>query len=431
MRRHSFALLLALAPSLVHAQAPDRAARAAWLQANAVPVRSVDPADTDFSDLAAFGKMIGDARIVMLGEQSHGDGTVFHAKTRLIKYLHEQLGFDVLAVESGLYDVQKAWELLQMGEEPVSAIRRGMFGIWTRSEQVLPLMDYVGQRAKTARPLVMAGFDSQLTASSSRDFWVSDLLTFLYTHNVALPASWTAARPVLDSLIMGRYYQSKATEEQQKVFFAVIDSITARVATLPVSDTATLFWQQNLRSIRAHATFNFVFEPNPPAFKASDNNGRDVQMAENLIWLAERRYPGKKIIVWAATFHNIRNPTTVGEPGFYEGLRTMGHVAWEKLGEQIYNLGFVASEGKLGPWSAQTKRDVPVPSPESLDGLLASTTHDLAILDFRNLPPGGEWLRSPLVSGPLGYSPMSADWTRVLDGVMYTRVMTPSTPATR
>src|SRR4051812_15253729 len=76
-----------------------RDARIAWLQANSAPLRSIDPADTDFADLEPLARAIGDARIVMLGEQTHGDGATFLAKCRLVHFLHERLGFDVLSFE--------------------------------------------------------------------------------------------------------------------------------------------------------------------------------------------------------------------------------------------------------------------------------------------------------------------------------------------
>src|SRR6516162_207942 len=121
-------------PTYVRAQdAPDREARIAWLKKHAIALRSIDPSDEDFTDLEPLRKVIGDARVVQLGEQSHGDGATFHAKARLIKFLHQKMGFDVLAFESGLYDCRKAWALLKGGMEAHEAVSHGVFGIWTRS----------------------------------------------------------------------------------------------------------------------------------------------------------------------------------------------------------------------------------------------------------------------------------------------------------
>src|SRR6185436_2699846 len=111
-------------------------ARVRWLADHATPIRSVDPADDDFRDLEPLRKSLQGVRVVMLGEQDHGDGTTFLAKTRMIRFLHERMGFDVLAFESGLYDCAKVWERLQAGEPAQTAVPRGVFAIWTRSREV-------------------------------------------------------------------------------------------------------------------------------------------------------------------------------------------------------------------------------------------------------------------------------------------------------
>lgn len=69
-----------------------RRLRVRWLAENASPVRSIAPEDEDFSDLAPLAAALGDARVVMLGEATHGDGETFRAKARLVRFLHRELG---------------------------------------------------------------------------------------------------------------------------------------------------------------------------------------------------------------------------------------------------------------------------------------------------------------------------------------------------
>jgi erythromycin esterase len=56
-------------------------------------------------DLESLRELIADMRIVLLGEQTHGDGATFDAKVELIKFLHDELGFDIVAFESPLYGI--------------------------------------------------------------------------------------------------------------------------------------------------------------------------------------------------------------------------------------------------------------------------------------------------------------------------------------
>lgn len=407
---------------------PGRAVRVEWLQTNSIPIRTIAPADTNFSDLAALGAAIGNSRVVMLGEQSHGDGPVFLMKTRLIKYLHERMNFDVLAFESGLYDMKQAWDFMQKGEDPLIAARRGIFGVWSGSEQLLPLLDYVGERSKTNRPLELAGFDSQISVPARAASWLPDCVAFLNEHHIdtlQVP-QWTDSRALLDSLLrFGFLTNNVPSLERQTMLLTALDTLVRRVGALASSDVNTMFWKQNLKSVRALAPYVFAAVANNPT--NANFNLRDAQMAENLLWLARTRYPSRKIIVWAASAHNLR---TAPEVKYYEGLRTMGSIYAKEMGTESYNIAFVASEGSAGRWF-QNSATLPRVHSESIEGLWAATTHNVAMVDFRGLPADGSWLRGKLLSGPLGFSQMATNWTNAFDALIYTRVMSPSTKASR
>jgi erythromycin esterase len=117
----------------------DDSEKIQWIKKNGIPIRSTHPDDADFSDLMPLVDKIGDARVVLLGEQSHGDGTVFLMKARLVRFLHEVMGFDVMAWESGLYDCREMDAALRSDMPLQEAIQRGIFGIWHVSQQVPPV----------------------------------------------------------------------------------------------------------------------------------------------------------------------------------------------------------------------------------------------------------------------------------------------------
>ncbi len=132
-----------------------------------MPVR-IDTNDEDFSDLELLREILANVRVVQLGEQTHGDGTTFEAKVRLIKFLHRDMGYSVLAFESGLYDCAAAWKATVNGDDPQRVARRSVFGLWSQSRQVSPLWSYMASTARSQHPLELAGFDSQFTGEMSR-----------------------------------------------------------------------------------------------------------------------------------------------------------------------------------------------------------------------------------------------------------------------
>lgn len=386
-----------------------RDARVEWLATHATPIRSIDPADDDYTDLEALRKTLAGARVVLLGEQNHSDGPTFLAKTRLIRFLHERMGFDVLAFESGVYDCEKAWEHLKAGEPAREAVPRGVFPIWTKSREVQPLIDYLGREAKGAHPLELAGVDCQLTGTAPEEFLIADLHAQGFAD--------ARVESILKGLMTSRWENDREPRPpvaEQQAFHKTIDAWRAAAKTP--------FWRQVLTDIGVFADVEWTTNLKDDAKSAAI---RDRRMGENLVWLARERYPNRKIIVWAATFHNARNVRQVDAAeaktrNFYAIDTPMGEVAKNALGDQLYSLGFTSYEGEFARLWEKTAHPLPPVSRDSFEDLCARAGLTNAVIDFHHAP---RWLRTRMLAQILGHTEHRADWTRVVDGVVFLKRM--------
>ncbi len=411
--------------------------KVAWLGQHAVRLRSIDPADDDFSDLQPLKQVLGEARMVLLGEISHADGGTFLARTRLIRFLHQVMGFDVLAFESGLYDCAKAWELMQAGDDARRAFQGGVFSIWAASEQVQPLVDYLGTGARSDNPLVLVGFDNQFTGSLSSTYLAGDLTAFL--QNLGLPAQdragWADLVAILDDLTQGAYQAGRKlvpVEAERSRFLETLKVLDADIRSMTDrSDRRAAFWIQVLENTASYA--RSLWTALDTHNLTTSSQMRDEQMGRNLVWLAEAYYPEHKIVVWAASIHVARNLNRIEVPDpqvqeTYRNLEVAGDSVWRELGQEAYVLAATTYAG-VGGAPYKSPFDVPPASPGSLEDLLNRSGLELAIVDLRELPPHGGWLRNKQVSRPFGFVEMTADWSRVVDGLLFIREMTPSTAA--
>jgi erythromycin esterase-like protein len=187
------------------------------------------------------------------------------------------------------------------------------------------------------------------------------------------------------------------------------------------------FWRQTLRSQLEFAEFAWAARPAAP--DPAVFNRRDAMMGENLEWLA-RQGETRKIIVWGASSHFIRNRQGIeGDPA--PNMVPAGHVISSALPGKVYTIAFLAAGGEMGMarrGTAVPRQPIPDAPAGSLDALWRDSGQELAFLDLRDLAPGGEWLDQAIVARPLGYADMRTRWPDHFDGFVFTRTMTPSTP---
>ena len=121
------------------------------------PIRSLAADDT--SDLEFLRPLLAGKRVVQLGESAHGAAEFNWLKVRLAKYLHRELGFDVLAFESPAADCDRA-DALAGTSPPVDVMKACLYDVW-HTEEVLPLFEFVDAERRAGRRFAIAGFDVQ------------------------------------------------------------------------------------------------------------------------------------------------------------------------------------------------------------------------------------------------------------------------------
>jgi len=382
----------------------------AWLDKNSVEIESLE-SDAPFDDLMPLKEVLQKKRIVQLGEPSHGDGTCFEAKVRLVKFLHEAMGFDVIAWEAGMYECEHANALLAEGK-----VREAMFasvpGVW-RVQEVRPLFEYMAETAKTDRPLRLTGFDVQATGGGALE--LASTLD-------------EAGRPLCDEVVNG-IWNGKANELRKSIG-ELCKLLEGREGELRKQAANAKLDPREVRQLgllaRSLANLRLWAQASADGNQGKEAiNARDARMADNLRWLIDDRYKGKKIITWAATFHLMHGSKSIREDKKqpYKTIVPMGEVIHKAYGKDCYTVGFAVHRGQKGTpfWGPHP---IPAPIEDSIEDLLVRYGKPHLFVDLSRRGP----LHKKSHLGILGYSrDMEAVWPKVVDGLVFIAENAPST----
>lgn len=424
-------MLIALAVALSLQSPADASPADAWLKSNAVAIRTSDIDATDDADLAPLKAAIGDARVVQIGEPSHGDGAGFLLRGRILKYLHRELGFDVIAFESGTFDCTVMMDKLRSDMALDEALSYGVFSIWGASDQCRPFFAYARSTLATDRPIELAGLDLQFSGRGGEEYG-----TYVATF-FAGPAAGVVDEPTrkgvdtaIERLFKPPYMPSPEQLERDKAAIsAAITQLRAKADEITKSvDARSLeLFVRCLENLALQSEFRLLMQTNGDPIQTS--NLRDQRMGENLVWLANERYAGKKIVVWSANghcAHDVKRADTHSSATNAAQRVSLGDVAHKALGDAMYTILMTARTGSFAMVNQPAVKLDDAPA-GSFEATLGGLGHEFAFVDLRRARGDeGAWSNTSFVARPFAYAPRDAKWSTMTDAFLYVDVMEPS-----
>jgi erythromycin esterase-like protein len=374
------------------------------------------------TDYDALLELVGDARVVLLGEASHGTHEFYRERARITKRLIEELGFSAVAVEGDWPDADRVSRYVQGagsdrdGEEALSGFRRFPTWMWRNAE----VLDFVGwlraynERLTGGRPVGFFGLDLYSLGAS-----MDAVVTYLegvdppaaararsryeclhpfaressgYGQAILLGVSEPCRRHVLEQLVelrrqAGAYLSSDGLVAEDRYFLA----------------------EQNATVVANAEEYYRTMFGGP----ASSWNLRDRHMADTLdhlqVHLSRHGDPGK-VVVWE---HNSHVGDARSTEMAQRGELNLGQLMRERHAHDVVLVGFSTYEGTVtaaSEWGGPAERKRVRPAlPDSYEALLHATGIPAFLLCPLRGSASGSALREPRLQRAIGviYRPES------------------------
>jgi len=369
--------------------------QAAAARRHAIPLRTDEPGGDD-GDLRALHPLVDGARIVALGEGTHGTREFFRAKHRLVQWMAEREGVTVFAIEANMPEARRVNEYVLTGRGDPRAALAGLY-FWTwNTEEVLALIEWMRAWNASGRGRVeFWGFDMQnptVAADSVRAFVARADAPFL----PALDSAYAVGRAAYESGRGGRPVAPEQARAWRDAAARVLAHLAGqRAAYLARFDTAQVDWaEQNARIVEQAASSNLP-----------DGASRDSSMAANVGWIAAHHPAGTRMVLWAHNGHVAR------APGW------MGAYLDRRFGSAYRPFGFAFGEGDytaIGP-RGLAAYPAPPPAPGSVESVLRGMGTPRLVLDLRAAARerDGAWLAEPHLFRSVGALASDAQFTDV------------------
>jgi erythromycin esterase-like protein len=365
------------------------------------------PAPERADEFAVFFDRFASARVVLIGEATHGTSEFYRARAAITERLISRHGFSFVAVEADWPDAARIDRYVCHGEAQSGAGEPfARFPTWMwRNTEVQAFADWLRDHNKSSLPEERASFHGLDIYSLSAS--IGAVLSYL---DRADPEAAKIARrrygcltPWQDAPEAYGYgvLSGKSDSCENEAVAQLVDMLSKRLTNADVDSEAYFDAVQNARIVRAaEQYYRIMYRRTRESW-----NLRDRHMFETLQALLRRRGPSCKAVVWA---HNSHIGNAAATAMGWEGEFNIGELCRTAYGDEAVLIGFGTDRGTVAAasdWDAPMEVKTVRPARrDSYEYAFRKTGLNRALADWRGKPHGelATALREPLLERAIG-----------------------------
>jgi len=376
------------------------------------------PEDNPYAALAEAADSFADARIVLLGESTHGSSEFYRGRAAITQRLVDRHGFRIVAIEGDWPDAAELDRYVRAREpwgerDAFVNFPRWMWRNREFADCLAALRAWNDGQPEDDR-VAIRGLDVY-----SLDKSIAAVLEYLDRVDQVAAAS-ARERYACLSPFVGRpqIYGAQAVRTgdtcEQEVVRQLVELLEERLEYSGKDGDAFFDAEQNARVVWAAERYYRSM------YQGSENswNLRDTHMFSTLTRLLERAGPDSKAIVWAHNSHiGNAGATAMGE----RGEINIGQLCRDRFGKDVASIGFSTSTGTVmaaDDWGglARVKQVIPARS-DSWERVFEGTACRASLTNWRNDPELQEALDHVRLERAIGviYRPETERWSHYFE----------------
>lgn len=361
-------------------------------------IASISCSDTITTDLLFLQKYLKDKNIVLLGEDIHDNERVFSAKIRIIKYLHEKMGYSVLLFESPRFESE-----LYQNQLDSNYFQKTLWEFWANSPSCKTLLDYIQQSQKSSKPIKTRGFDLQFLGNNNIKQYIELPDTYLQKKGSSL-SHYPVTKKMIQNINSYRYWVFLQDDD--------FDSIQNEISSLvemchkpPFNNQDTVF-ANYFANFMNYARFNKMQWGSNERFQF-----RDSVMASYFSDMYTSIYAGEKVVVWLANLHALHDDTQYVENAKMNHFKTFGERLKEGYKDKVYTICFTSYCNVN-----KNNRVINKATPATFEYQMHQLNYRYAFVDFHNDTVNSD---IPFRMRANQNLILNANWKKMCDGIFY------------